>query len=103
VKKMKLKPLSGVGLNGVMPTRVVEGQVTQVKEIAVLPAVRRLPTKSKSKPGAALVTRPLCPLCKRGTATTEIQVGPIYTKVCVECSQPVFHAFGLLEWFKRFK
>ena len=51
---------------------------------------------------AASVSAGKCPLCATRPATTTVQVGPVFTKVCEECSKPMWHAMGLLSWLGSF-
>lgn len=99
---------------------VIEGTVTKRQE-------RDLPSPARAKSGsssAALVLhRPKlatrvaavekesrkeqvqiferCPLCKKRPATTEVKVKSITTKLCAECSKPIWHVMGVLDWLIR--
>lgn len=58
---------------------------------------------SSSRPSPlapAVAGRGKCPLCNVRNGETEIKIGFVYTKVCEPCSKPVWHAFGLFEFFK---
>jgi len=32
---------------------------------------------------------------------TEVKIGPVFALVCHSCSEPIWHAFGLLNWFGK--
>ena len=58
---------------------------------------------SEFVPQAAKRSAGACPLCGNGPAVTPFKIGPAVFNVCASCAKPVFHAFGLVEWFGRRK
>lgn len=49
---------------------------------------------------AASVAAGKCPMCRTRPATTQVQLGPVFTKICEECSKPLWHAMGLMGWLQ---
>lgn len=55
-----------------------------------------------AKAVAAVVARVVgskCPLCGLREGTTQAQFGSLSVKVCEQCSKPMWHFMGLMDWF----
>lgn len=85
------------------PSRSVTRQRTSSKKRQKRPAARVVDGSVLARVQGAVAARPAgaCPLCGTGAAETEVAIGPVFVKLCSECTKPLFHMMGLLEFFKR--
>lgn len=51
--------------------------------------------------GIRAVAFELCPTCGKRPADTEVRIKSIRTKLCSECSKPLWHAMGLFDWLVK--
>lgn len=83
--KKKLRTVTSVATPRVVAGRVVSRQVARAPQGLA--------------EAAAQVAAGRCPLCGVRPGATQMAVGPVFVKVCGECSKPVWHVLGLLDWF----
>jgi hypothetical protein len=50
---------------------------------------------------AAAALAGVCPICRVRRGDVEMGFGPMYTRVCTECADPIWHAMGLYDWAKK--
>jgi len=73
----------------------------KTRRLRVRPYVGPPSLGAAAKEAAASVAAGKCPLCRKAKAVTNVQVGPVFVKLCEKCSQPLWHAMGLLGWVQE--
>jgi hypothetical protein len=62
---------------------------------------RPLHVKLGRAAAAAAALAGVCPICRVRRGDVEMGFGPMYTRVCTTCADPIWHAMGLYDWAKK--